>query len=558
MSIIYFVAAFIIATTAIGYKLYERGYLPNYLSFDGPFILIHSRLGFGYVEKIAEYKRFWRTTAWGGVLFALIGMLLGFIGIVTSAASVLLSPETTQTTNPQNYLAIPGVNDFLPLSVGIEIAIALLVGAVLHEAGHAILCRVEDIELESTGIVFLSLIPMGAFVEPDEASKNLATRLGRVRMAAAGILQNLFLTAGSILLVVLITSMMIVPASGAAINSVYDDSPADNADITGNQLIVSANGQEINSNSDLQNYLESTDEKEISVQTKSGETATISRSLFITGVQSEMVPVGKTITSVNNEEAYTREDFQEIARDGGEFMNLTIEGQSYEIPAGVQVQLQNGNLGYVTQVDGERVVSASDISNSKLSNSESITFYTSTDGEWVKNTGETTDIQSVDSGVAGIIISETGLTYYPTEQYLGALQFDSAVVNEIGFMGVLLLWFMLPLATLLPGFTANFPGFSSELSQFFTVTTGPENVVFFIATTFFWMAWMNFNLAFFNSLPIWMLDGHHILKDLIYEADERLDERFTAIFEAIYYGIPFLALLALVVIIAAPVLVEVL
>lgn len=557
MSLLYAVLAFLVLSSGIGYLLYKEGFLPSYLSFDGPFMLIHSRIGFQYVEKAAEYKRFWRTLSWGGVLFTLGGMIVGFLGLFSSAASVLLYPDTTQTTNPQNYLAIPGVNDFLPLSVGVEILIGLVVGAVLHEAGHAVLCRVEDIELESTGLVFFSILPMGAFVEPDEESKNRASRLGRVRMAAAGILQNLFLTVISIVLVVLITTTLIMPAAGAAVENVYSDSPAEASGLESGSLIVSVNGESIESNSDFQSYLQSNTERELQVTTKEGETATISRSLFITGVQNEFVSVGKTISSVNGEPVFTQPQLYEHARNSGPLMNLTVDGETRSIPAGVQVQLEGGTLAYVTSIGDTRVVNAEDYREATTDTNE-LTYYTVTGGEFTEHSGSVSQVESVHTGVAGIITTDTGITYYPVEQYLGALQFDGEVVGELGIVGVLLLWFILPLASLIPGFASNFPGFAPEVNQFFTVAGGFEGVVFFTATTFFWMAWMNFNLAFFNALPIWMLDGHHILRDLLRELDERLDDQYTQVIRSVEYGLPFLALLSLLVIVAAPVIVEML
>lgn len=558
MSLLYAVLAFLVISSGIGYILYNKGYLPSYLSYDGPFMLVHSRLGFQYVEKAAKYKRFWRTLSWGGVLFTLGGMIVGFLGLFSSAASVLLYPDTTQTTNPQNYLAIPGVNDFLPLSVGVEILIGLVVGAVLHEAGHAVLCRVEDIELESTGLVFLSILPMGAFVEPDEESKNKASRLGRVRMAAAGILQNLFLTIISIVLVVLITSTLIMPAAGAAVENVYSDSPADQSELESGSLIVSVNGEDIESNSDFQSYLNSNTDKELTVTTKEGETATISRSVFITGIQNEFLSVGTTISSVNGETISTESQLYEQAREGGPIMSLTVDGESRSVPAGVQVQLNDGTLAYVTSIGDNRVVTAEEYRRMSDDSATDMTYYTVAGGEFTEHSGSSSQVERVHTGIAGIITTDTGITYYPVEQYLGALQFDGEVVGELGMLGVLLLWFILPLASLIPGFASNFPGFAPEVNQFFTVAGGYEGVVFFTATTFFWMAWMNFNLAFFNALPIWMLDGHHILRDLLRELDDRLDNQFTKVIRSVEYGLPLLALLSLLVIVAAPVIVEML
>ena len=71
---------------------------------------------------------------------------------------------------PQSNLLIPGLNPYLPWTYG---WLALVITIIVHEAGHGIVARVYNIKVESTGIVLILGIPIGAFVniEREELAK---------------------------------------------------------------------------------------------------------------------------------------------------------------------------------------------------------------------------------------------------------------------------------------------------------------------------------------------------------------------------------------------------
>jgi hypothetical protein len=178
--------------------LRARGLLPESIRVSGPIITWHTKRGRIFLNKLARHRRFWR--AWGniGVGIAIVVMVGFGIVVFLSAVAIGLSPEQAADSpirNPQNALVIPGVNDFLPLSVAPEIIAGLLIGMVVHEGGHGLLCRVEDIEIESMGLAMFAFIPIGAFVEPDEDDRMRANRGAQTRMFAAGVTNNFAVTA---------------------------------------------------------------------------------------------------------------------------------------------------------------------------------------------------------------------------------------------------------------------------------------------------------------------------------------------------------------------------
>jgi hypothetical protein len=184
----------VVIYSVLAMALRTYGYLPEYVRVSGPILTIKTQRGRQFLDRLANRERFWR--AWGniGVGVALVVMVIAGLVVVFSVPAIITQPETATIESPQNVLVIPGVNEFLPLSAAPEIIFGLLVGLVVHEGGHGLLCRVEDIDIDSMGVAFFALVPLGAFVEPDIEDQRKADRGARTRMFAAGITNNFAVT----------------------------------------------------------------------------------------------------------------------------------------------------------------------------------------------------------------------------------------------------------------------------------------------------------------------------------------------------------------------------
>lgn len=103
-----------------------------------------------------------------------------------AVSTLLLGEDTLSQTSPGVTLLLPGVN--LPLVEGI---LALILILVVHEGSHAILSVIGRVPLLSSGLALFGIIPVGAFVEPDE--KRLVTKSTEVqtRVIVAGSAANL-------------------------------------------------------------------------------------------------------------------------------------------------------------------------------------------------------------------------------------------------------------------------------------------------------------------------------------------------------------------------------
>lgn len=483
-------------------------------------------------------------------------MIFGVFAIVTSAYAVLTQPDATTISEPSNFLAIPGVNSYLPLSETPEIVLALFIAVVIHELGHAILCKVEGIDIDSSGIAFFSVLPMGAFVEPNEESKDNATPFSRVRMAAAGISTNITLVVISFLVLVLLSSLLIIPAPGAHIGATYDNTSAESQNLTGSQ-ITHINSYAVQNNTQFTTQLEKIPQESITVTTSNGINTTIDRQLTVIQTTNPNINVSNKITAINGINVSTIHQLYNNTQDT-ELATVTINNQqTKQLPIGAQVTTNDGETKIITEINNIRIKSHKDLQ--QLTYSQNTTVPVT---QWIQTennsyTKETANIslatiETVYTGVSGVEFTETGLIFYPTETYLGVLQFNSDTINQFGYIGTITLLFIFPLLSIVPGgLSFNFGGFTPEISSAYTTTIGFTEPILFLATLAFWSLWLNINLIIFNSLPIWMLDGHHIVKDTIKGYSDKYN-----INPKIPYGIMYListiTLISLLVIVSSP------
>ena len=133
------------------YALNKAGVLKRFnMTAYGPLIMWRTYRGQGLLEALSAPKTFWKA------LFSLCIPLV-FVSMIIMLAMILIvdvvmivkTPAPSVATAPQNILVIPGVNQFVPFVWG---WLALVVAMVVHELGHAVMARAENIKVKSTGI----------------------------------------------------------------------------------------------------------------------------------------------------------------------------------------------------------------------------------------------------------------------------------------------------------------------------------------------------------------------------------------------------------------------
>lgn len=532
----------------------RTGLLPASIHTSGPIITIHTRRGRAFLDRLSAPQRIWR--AWGnlGVGIALVIMAGMFLAVVQAGIASLFAPEETEITQPQNILVIPGVNEFLPLSAAPEIVLGLLIGLVVHEGGHGLLCRVEDIDIESMGVALLGIIPIGAFVQPEERSQLLADRGGKSRMFAAGVMNNFAVTIIAFALMFWLVGAVIAPAPGAAIGGTVPGSAAAETDIGAGDRIVGIEDEQIENATDFERYLQQSAEASVTVELADGRTIVVERSILVIGA----IPDGPaslatedSISAVNGESVATEAGLIRALEDDP-LATVTTEGDEHTFPAGALIGYVDEDGPFanasaptdenvspvITAIDGERVIQNTDataiLAETEPGQTIEVEAYLVGEDETVEADTEPSTFEVelerhpdghgrlgviIQSGITGVTVNDFGAQLYPTETYYATLGGETDTEPLFGldtFFGKMFAAVLLPIAALMDAaIHQNFAGFTGHVTGFYEATgllAGFEPAVFLAANILFWAGWINFNLGIFNCIPAFPLDGGHLLR----------------------------------------------
>ncbi len=528
------VVAGLVFTLAAMYAQRVR-WLPGWVHVSGPIATLHTERGKAFLDWLATPRRFWR--AWGnfGVGVALVVMTGSFLLVLFAGFQAVVDPTPTAVNRPRNVLAIPGVNQFLPLSVAGEIVAGLLLGLVVHEGGHGLLCRVEDIDINSMGLALLTFVPLGAFVEPDEDSRDAADRGAQTRMFAAGVTNNFAVAIVAFALLFGPVTGAIAVVDGVPVGGTIEGSPADQGGLAGGDVVTAVEGQPVANYSELETALSDSDAATVTVERADAPPVTVERRVLVTAaVQGAPLSVDTTVTAVNGTAVHTVSGFRSAVADRPVARLTTGGGEAVTAPIGAYVVVQEGDpfdaagapggeAAILTSIAGERVVDAGDVGDAlePTAPGDVVPVVAYVDGQRQRydvrlgSQGDGSGYLGVvpQPGVSGFQVEDFGIDPYPAAAFLSVLggdgPGDSVLVNAF-------LVISLPFAgAAIPGTSYNFAGFVAPFTGFFTVQ-GPlaflGGGVFLLANLLFWTAWINLIIGQFNLIPTYPLDGGHILR----------------------------------------------
>ncbi len=196
-----------------------------------------TKRGRQFLDKLSKPRGFWRIYGNLAIFITTLGMLFMFFTLVLGAF-VAISIRT-RPVPIQNMLVLPGLNPIIPLWYGI---FALAIAIIIHEFTHGILARRVKLKLKSMGVL-LCVVPIGAFVEPDEKEMEKLNQVERARIFAGGPTSNIIFAI--IFAGIFSWGFMasLVPAEdGVMVLNVSEDYPADMAGIEPGMVITEVSG----------------------------------------------------------------------------------------------------------------------------------------------------------------------------------------------------------------------------------------------------------------------------------------------------------------------------
>ena len=142
---------------------------------------------------------------------------------------------------------IPGIT--IPLFAGL---IALFILLVVHEFSHGILAKIFGIRIKSIGVILLGIIPLGAYVEPNEKAVKRLKKGAQDRISVAGISANMLVSIAFFVLAVLMISGVFpnIGTGGVRVTATFKNYSAYNV-IIPNSIITAWNNYTIRNSYDL-------------------------------------------------------------------------------------------------------------------------------------------------------------------------------------------------------------------------------------------------------------------------------------------------------------------
>ncbi|MFA7304796.1 MAG: site-2 protease family protein, partial [Methanoregula sp.] len=249
--LIFLVAAYAL----VAYHIHANRLFADHIIFYGPIMAIKTKR-VQFFDKFTAFRTFFRIYGTIGVVaVVIVSVLITLMLFLSVRYTLLLQPEPTGIYEPQNILLIPGINQYVPSTVAVWLAFVITIG--IHEFGHAILCRVENIKVRGMGAL-VAVIPIGFFVEPDEDELDKTKGMPKVRMFGAGITNNLVFGFACFVIMILMFGLVVPLVNQPMIHGIYKGYPADRSGVPVDSVVTAINGVPVMTRADISSILNST------------------------------------------------------------------------------------------------------------------------------------------------------------------------------------------------------------------------------------------------------------------------------------------------------------
>jgi len=540
----------------------ERVSLPDRVRLRGPFVSVSVTWAVDRLNDLVDDGRLLRPFASVGAVVVCLVTAGMFVAFVLTVGWTLLgfgsgsAPEQFVIGGPTVFDTIAGV---LPLA-----AVAFLTSLTVHEAGHVLVARAADIDIEAVGLRLFALVPSGVFVSVDVDSRDAATRFTQLRLYTAGISTNLaFALVATALLIGPVSSSIALAADPAAVE-----------------------GRPVANTSEFEAVQHRLDRREVTVSLRGGETVTATRAVSVVRARAGMPTLAgnesegraPVVRAVNTTAIHTDGDFEAavanrtVVRLVTTAGNVTLRSGAYierVVPASPLAEAgapTDGTSLLVTRVDSTRIHDAAAFERalSGVEAGQPTTLVAYVDGHRRNFTVEAEPGErprdrlgvTVVPGTNGVVVDDLGIDPYPARRYLTALG-GGAASQRPSVAGQAATALLAPTGgATVPGVRYGFAGFGPTVSQFFVVGGGlPAAVVFALATLLLWLVVGNVVVGIMNAVPTYPFDGGNVLYVVTEATFDRVgsfDPQIVA--AATYLGTTALFVVGLVVLFVASLL----
>ncbi|MDS0257723.1 site-2 protease family protein, partial [Thermoplasmatales archaeon AK] len=202
----------------------------------GPALMLKFTKNRRIIERSAKHfpgRVFGKISNWIVIISAILALALLAYG-----AYLTLTVKQVAPVSLRYLVGLPFLNPAIPIGFG---GVSLVVAVVVHEFFHGIVAKKHGIGIKSVGALFF-VIPVGAFVEPDEKDMAEAGPVVRRRIIASGPGINIVIAVVTLLLLTFVIMPSASPShQGLYVESVDAKSPASYVIPTGSEIISLGN-----------------------------------------------------------------------------------------------------------------------------------------------------------------------------------------------------------------------------------------------------------------------------------------------------------------------------
>jgi membrane-associated protease RseP (regulator of RpoE activity) len=224
--------------------------------FNFPIFTVRTKLFSGVFDRLGAF-RFSRWLSWVALVIVPVVAGIGLFLLVSGLVGLFWNPAAADAVREAGlgaYLLLPGINPYLPVLYG---WFAIFCAIAIHEGAHGVAARSLGLKVNSSGLLFLLFIPIGAFVDVDEEELKKASGKVSSRVLASGVGGNIVVAVVCLIGVLLIVGGLAPIVDGVYVGNVSKDMPGEAAGLLPGDVLVSIDGMQISSTEDLRVVLDS-------------------------------------------------------------------------------------------------------------------------------------------------------------------------------------------------------------------------------------------------------------------------------------------------------------